>query len=339
MRPQLSAGLLTTALTTALATCTLACVTQDQEALGTSAAALADDCPRLYCGNTPYLGVYPFWELDETGATYSSNGLRIRSAVNGGVPQRIDVTGFFWERLPGTSSTRLPIDNTVIKLQSNDTTTSYELTITPGPAVPYAEAGAGPGDAPIPTYLVEYVAVVNGKRRAPVKLCGIDPGTTLQRPVIVFQGDRYSSTTGALIATGDAAKPWFNIACKDDALWKLALMRHVEAAADATHQTSEAQRMALVRSIRADYCGDGTPLTELGTAIDWINVGGWLTLDTDGEIEAVWGPNGAVCVDRTRISDAVIDCGGTKPEPPPCAPIFENWMTHGSVLTLVPTVD
>jgi hypothetical protein len=329
MRSQLPACLLVAALA--------ACVTQDEPELGTSSEALAAKCPKLFCGNTPYLGVYPFWELDQTGVTYSSNGLRIAGAVHGGVPQRIRVKGFLWQRLPQNSTTLQPIDNTVLELESDDTTTTYELTITPAPPVPYVEGGAD--GTLIPTYWIEYVAVVNGRRRPPVKLCGVEPGTSLPRPAIVFAGDRYSSTTGELIATGDAARPWFNITCKDDALWKLALMRHVDAAEDAAHQTSVDQRMALLRSIRADYCGDGTPHTEPGTAIDWINDGGWLTLDTDGGIEAVWGPKGAVCVDQTRLPDAEIDCAGTTPEPPPCAPIFASWTSHGSVLTLVPAVD
>lgn len=313
----------------ALAT-TLGCVTEPEP---TGAVPLIEDCPRLFCGNTPYLGAYPFWELDETGTSYASNGLRVAGASFGGVPQTLDVDGFTWRRVPPVGLPQ-PIAGTVITLESKDASVSYELSIATAPSVPYYENGND--GTLIPTYWVTYTAVTNGRRRPPVALCGYAGGSSLPRPAIVFQGDRYSSETGALIATGAAAAPWFNITCKEDALWKLALMRHVEAAQAPAFPSTVGQRMALLRSIRADYCGDGTPLTELGTAVDWLNVGGWLTKDAPGSVEAVWGPDGAVCVDDTRIANVEIDCADPTPEPPTCDAFLDDWTAAGSVLTIVP---
>jgi hypothetical protein len=64
---------------------------------------------------------------------------------------------------------------------------------------------------------------------------------------------------------------------------------------------------ACTRMLRADYCGDGTPHTRDGTLIDIQD-----TLDiqtpTPGSgltFEAVWGPEGAICVRRPRIPELI----------------------------------
>ena len=56
------------------------------------------------------------------------------------------------------------------------------------------------------------------------------------------------------------------------------------------------------RMARADYCGDGTPWTVEGTAVDLLDI-----LDpavqsptTDWKIEAEWNPDGAYCLDDLR---------------------------------------
>lgn len=307
-----------------------ACAEQAAPVAPDTAPAFAGNCPALICGNTTVLGAYPFWELDETGTTYSPSGLRITGATWNGAPQKIDVDGFTWLRRPAGGGPLKPISGTTITVASKDGKGLFELTITAAATLPYYE---DPLMTPaVPSYWVSYVQVINGRRQPPVDLCGKDEGMSLPRPAIVFQGDRYSSTTGALIATGDAAKPWFNITCKDDSLWKLALMRAVEAAADATHQTGVPERMAHLRSIRADYCGDGTPYTEIGTQVDWINAGGWLVQDTDWNPEAVWGPDGAVCLTYTRLPDIDVPCADALPA---CEELPGDWRTHGTVLTLV----
>jgi hypothetical protein len=54
---------------------------------------------------------------------------------------------------------------------------------------------------------------------------------------------------------------------------------------------------------RADYCGTGTSYTKDGTLIDLYDVNGVQAPTTDDAslvFEAAWGPNGAVCVNRTR---------------------------------------
>lgn len=68
---------------------------------------------------------------------------------------------------------------------------------------------------------------------------------------------------------------------------------------------------ACVRLMRADYCGDGTAFTRNGTLVDIYDRIGVQKSDGDRSLnfEAAWGPEGAVCVARTRISE-IIDLDG-----------------------------
>jgi ADYC domain len=64
---------------------------------------------------------------------------------------------------------------------------------------------------------------------------------------------------------------------------------------------------ACVRLVRADYCGDGTGHTHDGTPIDIFDT---INIQRDEPapgmtFEAAWGPDGAVCVRRTRLPDVV----------------------------------
>src|SRR5215469_7409897 len=65
---------------------------------------------------------------------------------------------------------------------------------------------------------------------------------------------------------------------------------------------------ACVRAIRADYDGDGTGHTRNGTLVDIFDRLGIQPPEPDPrgptlKFEAAWGPDGAVCIRRTRIPD------------------------------------
>jgi hypothetical protein len=67
---------------------------------------------------------------------------------------------------------------------------------------------------------------------------------------------------------------------------------------------------ACVRAVRADYGGDGTGYTRNGTLIDISDRLGIQRTEPDPrgralEFEAAWGPDGAICVRRTRIADVL----------------------------------
>lgn len=60
---------------------------------------------------------------------------------------------------------------------------------------------------------------------------------------------------------------------------------------------------ACLRMVRADYCGDGQPHTRDGTLINLYDRLGIQVSEPSAELtfEAAWGPEGAVCVRKTRI--------------------------------------
>lgn len=64
---------------------------------------------------------------------------------------------------------------------------------------------------------------------------------------------------------------------------------------------------ACVRAMRGDYCGDGRPYTRTGTWIDLYDRIGVQQSDGDPSLsfEAAWGPEGAICVARTRIPEII----------------------------------
>ena len=59
---------------------------------------------------------------------------------------------------------------------------------------------------------------------------------------------------------------------------------------------------ACVRMVGADYCGDDTPHTVPGVAIELFDAAGVHTRrDPDyGAFEGLWAPDGAVCLARSR---------------------------------------
>ena len=62
-----------------------------------------------------------------------------------------------------------------------------------------------------------------------------------------------------------------------------------------------------VRIVRADYGGDGIPHTRDGTLIDIFDRLGIQRSDLAPGLtfEAAWGPDGAICVRRTRIAEVL----------------------------------
>jgi hypothetical protein len=68
---------------------------------------------------------------------------------------------------------------------------------------------------------------------------------------------------------------------------------------------------ACVRMVRGDYCGDGRHFTRDGTLIDIDDRIGVQNSDQDPSFsfEAIWRPDGAVCVAHPRIPE-IIDLEG-----------------------------
>jgi hypothetical protein len=73
----------------------------------------------------------------------------------------------------------------------------------------------------------------------------------------------------------------------------------------APYTVGSVAHQSCTRLVRADYCGDGTPHTADGTAIDVFDRLGVQQSDTsvDFDFEAGWGPDGAVCVSHPRYEE------------------------------------
>jgi hypothetical protein len=77
---------------------------------------------------------------------------------------------------------------------------------------------------------------------------------------------------------------------------------------DDTHQTAS-------RAVRADYCGVGQPYTVAGTKVQLADAFGINGFDEPtAETEALWGPEGALCIKVPRHVDvADVACAGAVP--------------------------
>lgn len=73
---------------------------------------------------------------------------------------------------------------------------------------------------------------------------------------------------------------------------------------------------ACTRMVRADYCGNGKSHTQNGVWIDVYDVLGIQkqTVKNGMVFEAAWGPNGATCINRARLSETVSEIVEECPE-------------------------
>jgi ADYC domain-containing protein len=98
----------------------------------------------------------------------------------------------------------------------------------------------------------------------------------------------------------------FTLTCTSGAAGKCVRLGYKPWREDASGESLWDYHQACVRMVRADYGGDGTGYTREGTRID---VSDRLSIqqperDPGGlTFEAAWGPEGAICVRRTRIPD------------------------------------
>ena len=179
---------------------------------------------------------------------------------------------------------------------------------------------------------------------------------------LVFEGDRYDIHTKLITPSPTTPfQAWFNIACAGSLPAKMHLTRRTSAASDLPIFSSaiDDDRQAMARMWAADYCGDGTTFTVTGHKLR-IRDHKTFSLAHDGWIpsaapvgfsqpdsaklgfsyEAVWGPDGAVCLDTPRLvsrQEIEAHCGYAIPK---CSsqPWFPaSWRDHGQVLSANPS--
>jgi hypothetical protein len=91
------------------------------------------------------------------------------------------------------------------------------------------------------------------------------------------------------------------------------------------------QRKATLNFFMAAYCGpDGDRYTKLGRPIAWSDLSGPNEIGLVVTYEAVWGPNGAVCLNTPRmVSKQRVACKiqSCKED------VIDNWPAHGWLLS------
>ncbi len=168
---------------------------------------------------------------------------------------------------------------------------------------------------------------------------------------VVYRGDRYSATKQ--VTTDAPGDGWSFIACAATAGAKLHMSRHTNAgqydrSGTLRWPTSLAQRTTLLKTITADFCGDGShEFTEFGTQLAYAtaNEPGRIfeLYPTLASIEAIWKESGPTCLDTPRRAAAGITrdlveatCGRkfARCNLPTSAP--PSWTGHGYTLSANP---
>ena len=94
----------------------------------------------------------------------------------------------------------------------------------------------------------------------------------------------------------------FSITCTAGARGKCVMLGYRPWAAAESGESLHPYFAACVRMMRADYCGDGRPHTRPGVQVDMWDRAGVQTPQTGLPFEAAWGPDGAICVKRSRVA-------------------------------------
>jgi hypothetical protein len=124
------------------------------------------------------------------------------------------------------------------------------------------------------------------------------------RPAIVYSGDNIDSDHKEV--TDRSSIRWFNLACNGTALAKLHFLRHTRQVGGSNQIAAD--RQTLLKMLTADYCGTGTSYTINGHPLrywDGMHGLGRTTFPTlseaeRSEIEAMWTPSGAACLNTPR---------------------------------------
>lgn len=146
--------------------------------------------------------------------------------------------------------------------------------------------------SPLPFYDVSLGVPGSGRWE---KLCQPDPhGRT---SAIAVPG--YWTEDGRFVRAPPGA---FSFACTAGAQAKCVQFGYPPWATGPDGASLAPYHAACVRMVRADYCGDGTPHTVPGVAIQMFDRAGVHARPSSpyGTFEALWGPEGAVCLARAR---------------------------------------
>jgi ADYC domain-containing protein len=197
-----------------------------------------------------------------------------------------------------------------------------------------------------PTYWVRWAVI--DKSNHPItewkNICTnppADAGSMNVNHLILTEGDAINAPQKTISKIVDPHR--VNIGCATHAIAKLHLFGHTQGAQVATAAdtdkfvTTYLERQTVLKSLAADYCGDGGPFTMAGTPLNYMDNHGWVAYASPtAKLEARWGWDGAVCLNTPRVlasstpesklefpnltTEITTACNARgKPYPPPCA--------------------
>jgi len=318
-------------------------------------------CSGFGCNNnSPIIAGAPFYELHRAGQP-NDQGLRIAGfTARNGQSFQIDVQQ---ARLVGLDANgRIALDTSgitgaVIKVLYARGLT-WEITVLDTGSIGFWAPPAGTTT----TYLLE-VHPPPGSGEKDYNLCtnppaaGDWPGNVFH--AILFEGDRYRPSDKTVLPPGPAINGWFNIACAGTATAKMHLARHTAAGASPTVPTNQPQRQAMLKAFTASVCPGSDSFTGKGEKLIIDDYQGLMSDPPNlGNIEALWGPSGAICKGdgapggewRLRHANSMpqADANALLMEldrqcPPSGVPLCSTipgfpgtWQQHGMVLTTNP---
>lgn len=178
-------------------------------------------------------------------------------------------------------------------------------------------------------------------------LCASDDDPASARQAYVFTGDLYEQDTKQ-ITVGEGARDWMTIACASSAPYKMHRAGYTTAAQNRLGITTTlGERRSLLNAWTANVCGGGQAFTHAGEPITLRAAAhngssSFPYSASPATTEAIWRPNGAVCLNLPRLheEDSALDesiaaapgCNGVRP--PPCTvEQIRNWRQYGDVIT------
>lgn len=185
-----------------------------------------------------------------------------------------------------------------LEMPNGGGTVSLEITDIDDEVISWAAGGA-----PIVAYRAQYLS--GGMYQS---LC---PSTSPENQwFTLISGEIYDRSNHLITSSARSV----SIACVGEAAAKMKLMDfHPEG----NRGASVDDRLATLRMITADYCGDGTSYTAGGVAVAWRDHDDLVEPPTDeNTLEAMWTKDGARCLDTPRFTNRdmvhceIPDCEG-----------------------------
>ncbi len=182
--------------------------------------------------------------------------------------------------------------------------------------VPYTVSTYTAAPGQMPRYTLKYTE--NGTQKY---LCATD--SVEQAAAIVLDSFTVDKTTGDITTRANT----LYLGCASGAVGKAPTWGYKP------WELGIADFEAMVRMVRADYCGDGVSWTTPGRAVTIQDVWGINTFASSaGPTEAIWGPAGALCIGQARdpnVSASNVVCGGV---PVPVCPADVSLSTYPTAL-------